>query len=275
MWKHLKSRSRYAKAWLMGAAGIQLTLFAVAQLNPGLKLYGFGEWGNRELMVLAAIAWLLISALLMHGFDRKAHGCGFQDVYRSDPRGAHQKQEQLFIAPVLSVESVRAAMTAVILAILLENRKDYVPPPEIPFLHSVGTVARDPDAVFFLLVTGALASSLIFTMAALLCYEYAVRFAWPTDDWRKKDLLDKGFHFGKAGFYCLMWSLAVVPGLLDYRLAFISTFFVFVVMWLYYFFPTAPTPPQPAAGEPAADPLPAADPANAEAVPADAAMDGG
>lgn len=241
MWKELwAAKSRYAKAWLFTASSIQIALFCVAHENPGWKLFGFGEWENRELMVLAAIGWLLLAALLMHGLDQWAHGCGLQDVYRSEPKGHHQTQERLFVGPILTVESVRAAMTAVILAILLENRKDYLPAPaaDAPYWHSIGGLARDPDAVFFLLVTGALASSLITTMAALLCYEYATRFKWPTrDDWRKKNLLEKGFQFGKFGFYCLMWSLAVVPGLLDYQLVFLSTLFVFIVMWIYYFFP--------------------------------------
>ncbi len=254
-------RSPQAWGWLFGASAVQALLYAVAHNNPAWMLHSRGEWQNRELMVLFSMVLLLLAAFVMHGVDKKRGHGGFLDVYKTTNPG-HQTQEQKFVGPVLTVESVRAAMTAGILAILLDDREEYLgaPPTETPYWHSIETLINSPNAVFFLLITGALAASLMTTMAALLCYEYATRFDWKLPSPPKTSLLQKGFHFGKFGFYCLMWSLAVVPALLDHRLVFLSILFVFVIMWIYYFFPVQP-PPAPAA--PQAKEPPAAEPREA------------
>jgi H+/Cl- antiporter ClcA len=261
-------RSWYARGWLLGAFIVQGLLYGIAHTNPAWMLFPRGEWQNRELMVLVSMVVLLLAAFLMHRFDKKTRG-GFLNVYAQTNSG-HQLRERLFVGPVLTVESVRAAMTAGILAILLDDREEYLgaPPSETPYWHSIETLIDNPEAVFFLLITGALAASLMTTMAALLCYEYATRFDWK-EAWPKTNLLSKGFHFGKFGFYCLMWSLAVVPALLDHRLVFLSILFVFVIMWIYYFFPlqSSPGPAEQSAG---AQPAPAEEavPMPPEAAPA-------
>lgn len=187
-------------------------------------------------MTLASMILLLVAAVAMHKGDTHRRGWGFQHVYRHGHNASHERREQHFVPAVLTVESIRAAMTAVILAALLDesNRTSFLPGTLVR--GGVLSILGQPRTAFFLLVISVLAFSLVTTMAALLCYEYATRFTW-RDDWPKVDLLQKAFHFGVWGFYCLMWSLAVVPVLVDYRLGFLSILVVFVIMWLYYFFP--------------------------------------
>jgi hypothetical protein len=232
-------KSKHAKGWLIGALLVQGVFWVIAATNPRGGFIGpVGHWENREAIMLVSMLLLLASAMIMHAYDIRKGAWGFQDIYRNREHGELGRDEEKFITPVLTAESIRAAMTAGILAILLDDRQEYLPhDTENPFWFSVPAIVEEPKSVFFVMVVGALSASLATTMAALLCYEYATRFVFASD-WPRLHLLNKGFHFGKLGFYCLMWSLAVVPVLVDYNLAFVSITFVFGVMWLYYFFPT-------------------------------------
>ncbi len=102
---------------------------------------------------------------------------------------------------------------------------------------------KDPVATFFCSVSAALGASIVTTMAAVLSYEYVGRFRWNEwkehthfQGWPKIELAKKAYRFDTFGFYCLMWSLAVVPVLLNYYVSLISIFFMFTVMWYFYFF---------------------------------------
>lgn len=229
-------RSAYAKWWLFGAVVVQTVLFVIAAIPAARESFWYGGWTAREAMVLLSMALLLLGAFAMHYFDKKKQGWGFSHVYRAAGRGGHEPDEHKYVGSTLTVESIRAAMIVVILGGLVSQRAHYFgftdTPHDLPFL----AISGKPGAVFFALIAAALASSLVTTMAALLCYEYATRFTWK-NDWPKVSLLRKAFQLGKFGFYCLMWSLAALPVLLDYYLSFISILFVFGVMWFYYFFP--------------------------------------
>lgn len=236
MWKKLwAGRSSYAKRWLVGALVVDFVLVCIAWLDPARRLFpSYGTWTNQEAMALAAMGLLLLSAWIMHARDEASGGWGFRHAYVHGDNGSHEPDEQKYVGSVLTAESIRAAMTAAFLIALLTDRDRYVPVSAIPHRLPLVAISRSPGAVFFFVVIGALASSLVTTMAALLCYEYVTRFNWK-DDWPKVDLKIKAYHLSKFGFYGLMWALAAVPALLDYRLAFISPIFVFIVMWLYYF----------------------------------------
>lgn len=242
MWVDLiVSSSSYAKRWLIWAVLVQITLFGIALLDPALGWFGgYGSWTNREAMVLASMLLLLAGAWAMHKHDQPAHGWGFRHVYLHT-EASHEPDDQKYVPATLTVESIRAAMIVGILAALFTEREHYLPAGQAPHGLPLWSLTGEPGAVFFLLVTGALGSALVTTMAALLCYEYATRFAWKIDG-PKVELHKKAFHLGKLGFYCLMWSLAIIPVLLDYHLGFISILFVFIVMWLYYFFPAQQLP---------------------------------
>jgi hypothetical protein len=233
-------KSVFAWCWLGGFIVIQGIFFWIAAANRRPIFSGNGMWETRDAMMAMSMGFLLVAALFMHHTDQggKGRGWGFLALYFHRVPSGHQKDEQKFIGPVLTAESIRAAMTAVLVAILIENRSPYLklstePDPD---WHSIGPILRDPLIVFYLCVIGVLALSLVTTMVGLLCYEYATKFRW-TQDWPKNTLLRKGHHFSTWGFYCLMWSLAVVPALMDYQLAFFTITAVFLVMWLYYFFP--------------------------------------
>jgi hypothetical protein len=237
MWKYLVSRSSYAKRWLIGAVLLQAVLFGIAARFPAREWFiWYGAWTNLEATALLSMLLLLGGAFFMHRYDPTSDGWGFRHVYLGIGGGAHERDEQRYVGSILTVESIRAAMVVVLLAALLGERKHYLPPGGIPHHLPLGLIPKDPGAVFFVLLTAALASSLVTTMAALLCYEYATRFTWQ-NNWARQNLNWKAFQFGKFGFYCLMWSLAALPVLLDYYLVFVSVLFVFVVMWVYYFFP--------------------------------------
>lgn len=243
-------RSPYARRWLIGAVVAEFGLCLIAGIDPSLRLVGsYGRWTNQEAMALVAMALLLVSGLVMHELDECCSGWGFVHTYK-DKGGKHESDEQKYVGSVLTAESIRAAMTAAILIALLTDRDRYLPAmkaPHPPYRLPFEAIATSPPDAFFFLVVGALASSLVSTMAALLCYEYVTRFTWQ-DDRPKVDLKIKAFNLSKFGFYGLMWALAAIPALLDYTLAFGGTFFVFLVMWLYYFFDVPKQPKVAAAG---------------------------
>jgi len=233
--KILKKRSLLAWVWLFGFYAILLLLLWLASCNPSLGGIKAGKWQTRDVVIVATMGALLLAAVGMHTSDYAYHGCGFRDIYRNRRLGIRQEDEQRFVGSVLSVESIRAAMVALLVAILISKSETYLHSAGDPDWHPLRPILESPNSVLFVIVVGTLAVSLATTMAALLCYDYATRFQW-IRDWPKKSLLRKAHQLSNVGFYCLMWSLAVVPSLMDYRLAFLSILLVFTVMWLYYFF---------------------------------------
>ena len=115
----------------------------------------------------------------------------------------------------------------------------------------------DSFAFFIGMVTGGvLLVSLITTLVATLCFDYSLRFTWttresPTRDTAKAKPLAESTKFwlrrkaqrlNAFGFYCLMWSLAALPALLDWYASMISALVVYLVTWGYYFFPVSAKP---------------------------------
>jgi hypothetical protein len=230
-----KGRSAFAHRWILFYPLALLVTGAVAWWNPRWGISG--PWDNRGVLTLAAMASLLVAPVMMHGADEDRQGWGFRHVWKI--AGAHEANARAYVASVLTAESIRAAMTAGILAMLLNERKHFLSIPkkvvgEVP----LGFVLSRPVATMFSIIAIVLGSSLVTTMVALLCYEYASRFSW-SPDWPRIKLLSRAFWLGRIGFYCLMWSLAGLPALLDFRLGFLSFIGVFFVMWYYYFFEMA------------------------------------
>jgi hypothetical protein len=91
-------------------------------------------------------------------------------------------------------------------------------------------------ATFFFLVLLGLALSMITTVMASLCYDYAIRFDWKESQ-IKVNLLGKAHGLGVAGFYGLIWSLAAVTALFNLNACIMASCIVFCVLWFYYFFP--------------------------------------
>ena len=112
-----------------------------------------------------------------------------------------------------------------------------------------------PRAVFFGLVAVALAMSAVTTLAALLCYDYSLRYDWNAKPMVKLALRRKAHKFGVVGFYGLMWSLAAATALIDPLLSILAAGGIYFVMWCYYFFPkkTVLTLPERVTTSPAAN----------------------
>lgn len=230
------SKSVVAKNWLLFGVCIYSVLAAIAFVDSLQPTTIIGSWTIGALSVLAALLFLLVAAFAMHSQDRHEGGWGFLHVYDvfASSRDREARVEEL-VPAILTAESIRAAITTVILTGLLSNRDPLVNAGSADSINLL-RLAAHPKSGFFILIVGILAGSLVMTLAGLLCYEYAARINW-SRRWPQVELLRKGFQFGRWGFYCLMWSLAVTPALVDHRVAFLSGIFVFIVMWLYYFFP--------------------------------------
>jgi hypothetical protein len=227
-----EGRSTYAHQWLVLYPVALLVAGGLAWWNPPWGISG--PWDNRGVLTLAAMASLLVAPVIMHGSDKDRKGWGFKHVWVV--AGNHETNAQAYVSSVLSAESIRAAMTAGILAMLLNERKHFLNlPKNVVGTLPLGFVLRQPVATMFSIIAIVLGSSLVTTMVALLCYEYATRFSW-NPDWPRIKLLSRAFWLGRIGFYCLMWSLAGLPALLDFRLGFFSFIGVFFAMWYYYFF---------------------------------------
>lgn len=236
-----RAKSSYAKRCIALAFLVWLVLVAVAWWNPSFGLK-YGHWTNRELALLIGMLMLVVAAQVVHLCDCRSGGYGLKHVYETDNRGSHRQDELSYVPSTMTAESIRAAMIAALLIAFLTERDKYLPPSVEPPIFLRGLVIRqvlaEPGALFFCLVVGALAASIVFTLVTLLCYEYICRYEWTGEiAWAKDDLRRKAFDLGTAGFYCLMWALAIAPALLDYRLGFMSMLFVFCVLWYYYFFP--------------------------------------
>src|SRR5688572_25952771 len=236
----LLKRSRFAWICLGFFLALMALLFTIAGMSKGVVTPIRG-WSNSEAMPLLAALALLLSPLLLHFGDYVFRGSGIIDIYdrrtSAGWEGRHEEDVEKWIGAVLTVLSIRAGMTVGILGLLVFNRGSFLP----PRLTSALEVLHYPGAVFWLLITGALGISIVTTMVALLCNEYAVCFKW-VESGAGKVHLRRGDRLGTAGFYCLMWALAFVPVLLSHRLSIVSITAVYLALWLYYFFPPPASP---------------------------------
>jgi len=236
----LLKRSRFAWICFAFFLALMALLFAIAGTSKGVvgPLQG---WSNSEAMPLLAALALLLSPLLLHFGDYVFRGSGIIDIYdrrtSTGWEGRHEEDVNKWIGAVLTVLSIRAGMTVGILGLLVFNRGSFLP----PRLTSPLEVLHYPEAVFWLLIAAALGISIVTTMVALLCNEYAVCFKWEASGAGKVHLR-RGDRLGNAGFYCLMWALAFVPVLLSHRLSIVSITAVYLALWLYYFFPPPESP---------------------------------
>jgi hypothetical protein len=228
-----RARSGAATLWLL-FLGALLVPLALAICNPAGAVSA-GQWQTRDAVTLASLVSLLVAAALMHGLDRR-EWMGFKALHDEDPKTLVNLDDSV-VSGMLTVQSVRAAMTVGMLGMFINWQ---VKAAQSPFQPPVqwGPLLKTPSAVFLGLVAIALAVSAMTTLAALLCYDYSLRFDWTTKSRVKLALRRKAHKLGVWGFYCLMWSLCAATALIDSAICIVAIASVYVVMWYYYFFPT-------------------------------------
>jgi signal transduction histidine kinase len=217
---------------------INLAALGVTYINVGISRWP--NWNNEEVMPLLAALFLLVAAWALHEWDHAYGWNGVRDIYHREVmkdssavrNGGINTEIKDWIGHVLAVLSIRAGMTATIIAVLASNREKFVPVDPA----TVWAFIENPRAVYLVLIVAALAASLIVTLLALICNEYAICFKWQDDD-TKTAFLQKADRYGTRSFYALMWALALLPVLWNYRAALVCIIAVFTFAWAYYFFP--------------------------------------
>jgi len=227
----LSGYSRYAKTW----AALWLALVVVCLIllltgkNPVLDI-----WSPQYASTLGLLSLLVLAAPAMHALDQRSHGYGLSHVYHDTPITRYQLDDTI-VSGLLTVLSVRAATAVVALGLLLNGAAALVIPVK-PQALDWPSILASPRQVTFCVVLATLAWSVVTTMAALLCYDYSLRFDWKAKPRVRYALRKKAHRLGVLGFYSLMWSLAVATALIDLKVAIAAATLVFGVMWYYYFF---------------------------------------
>lgn len=245
-------RSREAVAWLVAWIVVEVLSLVAVAWNPRWGLVAHGNWRNDDLAVLLLLIALVAVAVPMHYWNddsrrwRRLHAWNTRAVgfrYLHALNGAKHRMEDTPINGFLTILSIRAAITIFLLVGLLQTQVNYGLLPPRAGVHSVDwpRMAEAPSAVFFVFVGAALGVSLVSTMAALLCSDYAQRFEWTDRPDKQPNLVKlalrrKAHQFNVLGFYCLMWSLAAATALVDYAVCLVASLVVFLAMWTYYFF---------------------------------------
>ena len=253
MFRRWRGRSASAYRWICGWTTFWFVAFALGSLYASVHIWE--AWTAATLSLGLVLGSLLLAALWMH--RRREGRCGLRDVYQQ--AGAGYAIEPA--SGVLTALSVRTGILLALLKPLYDARGFYLFPEDTPGTAwaILGVVLAHPGKLAYVTVTALLALALLTTLAALLCFEYAVRFNWSrarrvaSDAAAGKplskeemqaigrssqlDLVMKGADFSAISFYCLVWSLTVMTVFVDYAVAFIAAWVVYTVMWTYYFFP--------------------------------------
>jgi len=226
-------RSTYARRWLLAGIFAQLVLLGFGAFGDHIFATApVGSWTNSYIAACISLALLLIWAGLIHEGDsgkNQSWKQGFGVRYLFFQTGSKPRTDDSVIAGILAREAIQAAITVGVLALLLDKaiEKDSVP-------HDL-TLWREPKASILTVIALVLLTSVITTLAGILCYDYSSRFDWPQKV--RNAFVKKGHAFGRYGFYALMWSLSAIPALLNPWLCMAIVLFVYLVMWSYYFFP--------------------------------------
>jgi hypothetical protein len=228
----LPKRSAWAWGWFWIWTAPAMTLAVIASLDPDWGVPPMKGWDTRSAIQLFELLGLLIISMFMHGRDEAQKAAGFLYFYRLDPRTTYEAAEGA-LRGLLTVQSIRSALTLGALLALLSRREDLLGQVSMNPEGVVGT----PPVVFFVLAVAGLSGSALTTLAAIQSYDYALRFSWPEPkDQVKLEFVKKAHRFGVIGFYCLMWSLTAAAALAGTLVGLIATSAVFVVMWYYYYF---------------------------------------
>ena len=242
LWQH---RTGYGRAW--GLLGVLLWAFATWKVYYGSPfLFGLtpAAWSHTEAWVALALVVLIASAPLMHSLDMRLEGKGF--LHQHEISNSRLQLDDGAVSALLSTQSIRTAVTTFILTATVGQIPKTNGLPDWsnvrPFTYALGAT-----------VCMTLVVSLVTTLVATLCFDHSIRFTWsPTEpstgltltetqraaENTKLDLRMKAKNLNAIGFYCLMWSLAALPALLDPLACLVSVLVVYVVTWAYYFFPT-------------------------------------
>jgi len=219
-------------AWLWLLAWVVVFSIAclLAVFNPSIG-WSLGGWTTQKASVFWVLILLLLFAWVMHRSDKKRHLYGFVDLHHTNGH-THLELAEGSLRGLLTVQSIRVALTLGVLGALLDRGGT------ILTLLTLESVVKDPTVTLFTAATAGLALSTLTTLAALQCYDYALRFVWgePKANVKLK-LVQKAHRLGKAGFYSLTWSLTAATALIRPGAGLIVTAVVFYVMWYVYFFP--------------------------------------
>lgn len=247
-----EGRTRGAKYWLIGWLAMSVILGIVAAGNPVVDAsVNLGHWDTRQCLALVEMILLLVFAWFMHESDFRLRLHGFRDLHahagRTTRSGDETNRTLLSTAEgalggLLSVQGIRATFTLIVLGWLLQNRAQILGRAQgradaFTAFESLGSIPAWPTDTFFAIAVIGLSASVVTTLAAVQCYDYALRFDWGE---LKKDvrigLVAKAHRLGIWGFYLLTWSLTVATALIEPVISFIAATGVFYVMWYYYFF---------------------------------------
>ena len=169
----------------------------------------------------------------MHFFDKPQNACGFLYFKRSGIKTNFDISEGA-LRGLLTVQSIRSALTLGILLVLLRERENLLGEVVIDVASFSGT----PEIMFFVLAVVGLSGSVLTTLAAIQSYDYALRFDWGQEKKKVKEgFVEKAHHLGVIGFYCLIWSLVASTHLFGPLIGQVATSVVFVLLWYYYYFP--------------------------------------
>ena len=236
-----------ARLWLCLWIAQSSILGSIAYINPVGFLPSLSGWDTQSSIQLIELGLLLLIAKAMHITDRIYETKGFVHFYRkldiNSPKYAHSDN---VLRGLLTVLSIRSALTLGCLVVLLSHRKELLSDQLVTiesFLHT------PPITLFALAVTGLSGSALI-TLAAIQSYDYALRFTWDSKPNEmlevKMEFIRKAHSLGVIGFYCLVWSLIAAAGLVGALEGLVVTTSVFLVFWYYYYFKFDVTNPTPA-----------------------------
>lgn len=248
--RHLwQQRTWYGKFWgLLGVVLWGIVLWKVHHASSFLFGFKPAAWTDTESWIALALVVLIASAPLMHSFDRMFKGKGF--LHQHDLSNSRLQLDDGTVSGLLSAQSIRTAVTTFILTATVSQIPKTNGVPDWsqvrPFSYTLGAI-----------VCVTLVISLVTTLVASLCFDYSIRFTWsPTEessgatlavtqeaaDNTKLDLRMKAGNLNAIGFYCLMWSLAALPALLDPIACLIAVLVVYLVTWSDHFFPTVNVP---------------------------------
>lgn len=212
---------------------LAIMLGFLAYVDPDWGVPGIEGWDTPSAIQFWELIALLVIAPLMHRLDERQQAYGFLYYFLKDSRTVFEVEEGA-LRGLLTVQSIRSALTLGVLLALLSERDDLLGQVAI----TPGNALVTPGVMFFALAVAGLSGSALTTLAAIQSYDYALRFKWAEEKKNVKlEFVKKAHRLGVIGFYCLMWSLTTASALAGPLVGLAATSAVFLVMWYYYYFP--------------------------------------
>jgi hypothetical protein len=199
-----------------------------SDLGHGLLEPGY-DWDWVNSISVAFVFYTMISVFITHKVDKRCHGYGITDAYRSLHPNDAIVTDPAIISAIMTRQSIHIAISLGLLVVMTQNR-----------LLSPGTSLTLSSLLgnFRLFVAWIVAAGfsmcVMLILVSALCHDYSCRFGWKRET--QRDLLRKGLKLDNWSWYTFTVSLILGIALVSPFLCILMNAVYGFLLNYYYFF---------------------------------------